>query len=84
MVSSTEREGMADNAEKVRENRLRAAAKRQGLELSKSRSRDPRAIDYGRWLVIDAGSGMVVGGGAGGRHDMDLDQVEAYLKGEEQ
>jgi hypothetical protein len=37
--------------EKVRENQLRRAAERQGLALSKSRRRDPRAIDYGEmWL----------------------------------
>jgi hypothetical protein len=37
---------------KVRENRLRRAAARQGLRLVKSSVRDPRAINYGRyWLV---------------------------------
>ena len=40
-------------AEKVRENRLRRMAERQGLELRKSRRRDPRAIDYGRWYIVD-------------------------------
>lgn len=28
-------------------------AERQGLELRKSRRRDPRAIDYGRWYIVD-------------------------------
>jgi hypothetical protein len=41
-------------AEKVRENRLRRMAERQGLELRKSRRRDPRAKDYGRWYIVDA------------------------------
>jgi hypothetical protein len=40
-------------AEKVRENRLRRMAERQGLELRKSRRRDPRAMDYGRWYIVD-------------------------------
>ena len=40
-------------AEKVRENRLRRMAERQGLELRKSRRRDPRAKDYGRWYIVD-------------------------------
>jgi hypothetical protein len=40
-------------AEKVRENRLRRMAERQGLELRKSRRRDPRAKDYGRWYMVD-------------------------------
>lgn len=33
--------------DKVRENRARRAAERQGYALSKSRRRDPRASDYG-------------------------------------
>lgn len=40
-------------ADKVRENRLRRMAERQGLELRKSRRRDPRAKDYGRWYIVD-------------------------------
>lgn len=44
---------MPDQAEKVYENRLRRMAERQGLALSKSRRRDPRALDYGQWSLID-------------------------------
>jgi hypothetical protein len=40
-------------AEKVRENRLRRMAERQGLELRKPRRRDPRAKDYARWYIVD-------------------------------
>jgi len=40
-------------AEKVRENRLRRMAERQGLELRKSCRRDPRAKDYGRCYIVD-------------------------------
>ncbi len=39
--------------EKVRENRLRRMAARQGLSIQKSRVRDPRALDYGKWAVQD-------------------------------
>jgi hypothetical protein len=43
--------------EKIRENRLRRMAKRQGLELHKSRRQDPRALDYGRyWLTLGEGA----------------------------
>lgn len=43
---------MITTAEKTRETRLRRAAERQGLVLKRSRRRDPRAFDYGRyWLV---------------------------------
>jgi hypothetical protein len=38
--------------EKVRENRLRRMAARQGLALRKPRRRDTRALDYGElWLL---------------------------------
>lgn len=39
--------------EKVRENRLRRIADRQGLHLYKSPRRDHRAIDYGRYALVD-------------------------------
>lgn len=37
--------------DKVRENRLRRMAQRQGRELTKSRRRDPLAQDYGSWTL---------------------------------
>jgi hypothetical protein len=42
------------SADKVREDRLRRMAQRQGLTLRKSRRRDPRALDYGRYWLVDA------------------------------
>ena len=36
---------------KVHEIKLRRMAERQGLRLSKTRRRDPRAIDYGTWTL---------------------------------
>jgi len=67
---------IAKNPDKVRENRLRAALRRQGLELRKSRRRDPRAIDYGRYYLVDPD--------INGRLDeaSDLDQVEAWVSEE--
>ncbi len=67
---------MHDQSEKVRENRLRRAAHRQGLVLRKSHRRDPRAHDYGQfWLVQPDGNWIV----AGGQFGMSLDQVEDSL-----
>ncbi|RZU16412.1 hypothetical protein EV645_3977 [Kribbella rubisoli] len=64
-----------DAADKVRENRVRRAAERQGLQLEKSRRRDPRAIDYGRyWLRQDD---EIVYGDS--RTGATLDEVEQYL-----
>jgi len=62
--------------EKVRENRLRRAAARQGLMLRKSRRRDPKARDYDRyWLVVPEINSVV----AGGRYGWSLDVVNSYL-----
>lgn len=42
------------SAEKVREDRLRRMAHRQGYTLQKSRTRDPRALTYGLIRIMDA------------------------------
>lgn len=70
-------------AEKVRENRLRRVAERQGLALQKSKRRDPHALDYGLWMIVDSATSTVAAGvDSTGRPDMTLDDVEAYLTGE--
>lgn len=71
---------MTATAEKVRENRLRAAAERQGFEVRKSRRRDPRARDYGAYMIVNPGDGTIEAGGHGG---MSLDDVEKWLAGNE-
>ena len=43
-----------DQAEKVRVNRLRRMAERQGYELHKTRRVDPRATDYGTFTLVPA------------------------------
>ena len=47
-------------AEKVYENRLRRMAERQGLALRKSRRRDPLALDYGAYWLVDMRSDATV------------------------
>src|SRR6266480_2203539 len=80
MTSSTTEGTTMERAEKVRENRLRRMAERQGLQLVKSRRRDPRAIDYGGYMLVDiATNGVVAGVGAVGRPHWGLDDVEEYL-----
>ena len=68
--------------EKVRENRLRRMAQRQGLRVVKSRRRDPRAIGFGCYYIVDIEMNCV---GAGtedyGRPNYSLDDVEEYLTG---
>ena len=55
MTAATDRGKM-----KTDENLLRRAASRQGLILSKTRRRDPRAIDFGRYALLDRSSGAPV------------------------
>jgi hypothetical protein len=64
--------------EKIRENRLRRMAARQGLQLIKSRRRDPRAIDYGQYWIADARSNFLHKGPYNDGF-ADLDQVEQFL-----
>ena len=56
--------------EKVRENRLREAAKRQGFRLVKSRRRDRLATDYG-WYIFRGKRQLA--------HFRELDSVERWL-----
>lgn len=60
----------------VRENRLRRMAQRQGLALRKSRRRDPRAVDYGGYWLIDVSTDALV---AGGQFGISLDAIEEWL-----
>lgn len=62
---------------KVRENRARRMAARQGLALVKSRRRDEHALDYGRyWLLSPHNSNALV---AGGEWGITLEEVEHEL-----
>jgi len=47
-------------AEKVVENRVRRAAARRGYRLRKSRRRDPRALDFGLYAILDPDRNMLV------------------------
>ena len=67
-------------AEKVRENRLRRMARRQGLRLIKSRTRDPRALDYGGYWVRNSRHAAAYGPIPEG---FTLDQVERFLTDDE-
>jgi hypothetical protein len=72
---------MITKQEASREHRLRRMAERQGLELHKSRRRDPRALDYGRWKILDERGKPVAGTDHAGRAAMTLDEIENYLTG---
>ena len=70
--------------EKVRENRLRRVADRQGLRLVKSRRRDERALDYGLYALIDKKTKYGIFEPVGGSpYVAALDEVEEYLTADE-
>jgi hypothetical protein len=65
-----------DAKTKVRENMLRRIASRQGLRLQKNRQRDPMALDYGKYSLVNGRPGHIhvfIGQG-------DLDQIEEWLE----
>lgn len=63
-------------SEVAREGRARRLLKSRGYSLVKSRRRDPRAVDYGTYLIVDHRD-MVVAGGDG-PFQMHLADVEAW------
>ena len=69
-------------AEKIRENRLRRMAERQGLQLMKSRRRDPRAIDYGTYMLTNPSTNTLALWGNPDGYGLTLDEIEAALTAE--
>ena len=69
--------------DKVRENRIRRMAERQGYSVSKSRRRDPRAIDFGGYMLVDIRNNFPVFGGDPYPFSATLDDVEAFLTSDE-
>jgi hypothetical protein len=69
---------MADN-EKIRENRLRRAAERQGLKLEKCRRRDPRSVNFGTYMLTDSRTNTLVAWAGEEGYGLDLDEVEKAL-----
>jgi hypothetical protein len=68
----------------VRENRARRMAARQALRLVKSRSRDPQAIDYGLYALINIQTGGAINPALAGRWPCSwtLEEVERELRGD--
>ena len=64
-----------NNSESIREQRLRRMAERQGYRLNRSKRRDPRAYDHGKYFVTDIFTNVLQTDERG----MTLDQVEDWL-----
>jgi len=60
------------SADKVRDNRVRRMAERQGFALRKVRRRDPRALEYAYFIIDPRPNAMIAG-------PASLDAVEDWL-----
>ena len=70
---------MSAYAEKTRESRLRRALYRDGYRLEKSRG--PRGVNAGGYMIFDSRTNFVVAGQDGPLlYVLDLDGVEDWLK----
>jgi hypothetical protein len=65
--------------DRVRENRARRVAERRGLTLSRCRRRDPLALGFGLYKVLDTSTGQSVFGDGPGGFAATLDEVETFL-----
>lgn len=65
--------------DKRREARLRRVAARQGMQLMKCRSRDPRAVGYGTYQLVDTMNNTVRCFGLLAGFGMTLDDVAESL-----
>jgi hypothetical protein len=59
--------------------RLRRAAARRGLRIEKSKLRDPGAIGYGTWRIVDARTEKLVAGDRRTGYGLTLQQVAERL-----
>ena len=74
-----------DQATKVRENRLRNIAKRQGLRLEKCKRKDPRMPNYKTYRITNPEKNELVLGRIDGGYEsfgLSLDEVGEYLQEE--
>lgn len=59
--------------------RIRRKAARQGLVLTKSRRRDPDAIDFGGYMLVDGRTNAVVAGSDPFPYSLTLDDAARWL-----
>ena len=66
--------------ERSREVRVRRIAQRQDLRLVKSRLRDPRAVGYGRYMLVSEAGAPVYGADQKGRPVATLEDCERFMR----
>lgn len=64
---------------RTREQRVRRAAARQGLRLERNRVRDPRALDFGTYRLVDTFTGVATHSNTRTGYGLTLDDVERIL-----
>jgi hypothetical protein len=72
-----------NQTDRTREKRLRRAAARQHLVLKKSRLRDPRALGYGGYMLVDRDNRCLLGAHPYA-YSATIDEIEKYLMGEQE
>ena len=80
-MNTPDSEESAQTTDKIRENRLRRIAARQGLTLRKSPRRDPHALGYGTYMLADSATRRVVAmdWNLPGGYGLDLEITETGL-----
>lgn len=68
-----------EGADRVQEKRVRRMASRQGLQVVKSRRRDPRATDFGTYILTDPATNTIVAGDHNNGFGLTLDEIERKL-----
>ena len=68
------------SSDQLQERRVRAAARRQGLALAKSRVRNPAVPEYGTYMLTDPYSNTVVAYGLESGYGLSLDEIEEELR----
>ena len=71
-----------DNETKVRENRMRRKLARMGYRLSRSGARDPKAYNFGGYMILDAWRNVPLAGAQPYQYSMSLDDVEKFAERE--
>ena len=70
------------NELKIKEALLKRRAWRQGLVLKKSRRRDPKAVDFGKYALLLAGTSEAINrDGPISPYSLTMEEVELSLEG---
>lgn len=77
--NDAEVEAMTDRQFTTYEAKVRRAAHRMGFVLNKSRRRDPRALDYGTYQLVDARTNRLEVGDHNNGYGVALNEVHAVL-----